>query len=894
MIGNFHTNEDLATIHEKQSKTFVRPGSAKYLEFGMLSKPKPRLLNSGKIKTNSKTLNEKIVSDVTLLNKLKPRQINIDKERLYQENLELKMKFNTDQDEILKLKTRLLQIEKELHKKDDASDEKNFYSIKPPNLIMNLKSTIKDLRLQIQTKDDEIDQFSKNLKSSKIIELESEIKAYIDECTRLRRHLEESLGRGSYTGLDSEAEKNSKLEMLIGSTQKENKDLLKKLKDYKDEVDNLKKKLAETGQIKKTAKIKSTEAMNVKQELKKAREQNEQLLQSINEVTAKEAKVRDEMKNVRKSLKDQQNRAILAEQKSKELLSKLKDLENSIKHPKEDMSSNLYNDQDGPNKLMFVLENIITKSRLTAEKFFSMIDKDDTRTISSSDFASIMKKYDSSFNPDLINMAPKILISMEKIISIDNLRIAYQESQILAQNKSAEAFTFDSPVIKTDGKFMNLFQDKPDQVSLDRETPVDPPKNAEVSWKIDEIVLTDENKYPSKKEPPPVKRIDISKKDPKPAKSSKDSKSSQDRMPTASLPPTPPADPVLLNIFKHISYRMQLNRLPKSKLLVILFGSADKDKSLTKSELASYFSKDPFNFTDSSDQESLCHFFLVPASTIKSISDKLLRSLGDWEIFSKEDEAVFDSELGTLITNNKAALMERCKAFDKDHKGIITSTELEQALDELNLSFDAKTYNYMKLLCYSYDFKLDVVPYRYLIKAYGNSAEAEADQEGEEASDPSESLNHEHISQYLGVIAQILEQNNLAVADVFECDEHGLIFPQEFREGLRSIGLEKIEKAHVIDIIEALRFQGEKELCLHIEELDEILQGYREGRGESPEAEEEFDNRISLFGTGAGLNPTHGSEKSDNSNDLENLRGYIGRSGSVLSDEYNPFDSGVE
>ena len=174
------------------------------------------------------------------------------------------------------------------------------------------------------------------------------------------------------------------------------------------------------------------------------------------------------------------------------------------------------------------------------------------------------------------------------------------------------------------------------------------------------------------------------------------------------------------------------------------------------------------------------------------------------------------------------------------------------------------------------------------------SAEAEADQEGEEASDPSESLNHEHISQYLGVIAQILEQNNLAVADVFECDEHGLIFPQEFREGLRSIGLEKIEKAHVIDIIEALRFQGEKELCLHIEELDEILQGYREGRAESPEAEEEFDNRISLFGTGAGLNPTHGSEKSDNSNDLENLRGYIGRSGSVLSDEYNPFDSGVE
>ena len=852
------------------------------------------------------------MSNITLLNKLKPRGINIDKERLYQENLELKMKFNSDQDDILKLKTRVLQVEKELQRKDSPRDDRNYCSVKPPNMIINLKSTIKELRSQILAKDDEIERLNKNLKSSKIIELESEVKTYIDECSRLRRHLEESFGRGTQSSFNTEAEKNSKLVMLIESMEKENKDLLKKLKDYREEIETLKKMLANAGDFKKTVKVKGNEIVNAKQELRKIKDQNEQLAQSVKEAAGKEFALRDEVKNLKKSLKDQKNRAILAEQQVKEFLLKLKDPGNSKEVLKfsEGMLYASLKTQEGPNQLMFFLEKIITKNRLTTETFFSMIDKHNTKTILFSDFESIIKKFDSSFAQELINLVPKVVITHERFINIDSLRTLYQESQIIPQNKPAETFTFDSPVKKTDGKSLNLLQfpqDKPKQIYLDREkfpsgthTPVDnfncrektsldqkgteiKPSNPEnksisdksgkkkISRKVAEISLSDDDTKKvgvilsgkhidkSKKElnssgddlkkapKIPVPRTDSSKKQSKPIK---DSKSSQERLSNASTTPTPITDPLLINILKHISYRMQLNRLSKSKLLLILFGSTDKERSPTKPDLISYFSKDPFSFTDPSDHLSLSNFLLSPTCTIKTISDKLLCSLPDWHIFSKEDEAEFDSELGKLISSHKSALMERCKAYDKDHKGLITSAELEAVLEVLNLSISDKIYNYLRLLCYSYDFKLELVPYRYLIKAYGNSAEVWQE---EEASELSESLDHEHISQYLAVIAQVLQQNNLEVADVFECDGDGRIFTKGFCEGLRRIGLEKIEEAHVREIIDALRFQGEEELCMQIQELDEILQGYRDGNEDSPEFEEETHNRISLFGSNRNL-----------------------------------------
>jgi hypothetical protein len=59
------------------------------------------------------------------------------------------------------------------------------------HLTLNLKRKIKEIQLHLTQKTDEVDALRRNIKSTKIAEIEVEMKMYIDECTRLRHQLEE-------------------------------------------------------------------------------------------------------------------------------------------------------------------------------------------------------------------------------------------------------------------------------------------------------------------------------------------------------------------------------------------------------------------------------------------------------------------------------------------------------------------------------------------------------------------------------------------------------------------------------------------------------------------------------------------------------------------------------
>ena len=54
------------------------------------------------------------------------------------------------------------------------------------HLTLNLKRKIKELQNENQLKKDEIEGLKRNIKSTKISEIEVEMKMYMDECTRLR------------------------------------------------------------------------------------------------------------------------------------------------------------------------------------------------------------------------------------------------------------------------------------------------------------------------------------------------------------------------------------------------------------------------------------------------------------------------------------------------------------------------------------------------------------------------------------------------------------------------------------------------------------------------------------------------------------------------------------
>jgi hypothetical protein len=116
-----------------------------------------------------------------------------------------RMTTNLLKDENTKLKTRLFFVESELGKKDKVIDdllvqqENNFGLPKAKltigklggikaetHLVINLKRKIRDINNEKLLFIAEIDSLKRNIRSSRLSELEVENKCYMDECARLR------------------------------------------------------------------------------------------------------------------------------------------------------------------------------------------------------------------------------------------------------------------------------------------------------------------------------------------------------------------------------------------------------------------------------------------------------------------------------------------------------------------------------------------------------------------------------------------------------------------------------------------------------------------------------------------------------------------------------------
>lgn len=130
--------------------------------------------------------------DMKFISKVCPKKIFSDKERLYEENINLKQMYNYINDENIKLKTKILQLEKCI---EQPKQQENINSInaKPTHLIESLKQSIRDLKTEIKAKDKEIDDMKRYVRYTKMQELEGENMQYSNECMRLKRIIDELL-----------------------------------------------------------------------------------------------------------------------------------------------------------------------------------------------------------------------------------------------------------------------------------------------------------------------------------------------------------------------------------------------------------------------------------------------------------------------------------------------------------------------------------------------------------------------------------------------------------------------------------------------------------------------------------------------------------------------------
>lgn len=185
--------------------------------------------------------------DKDLLVRIKPTKILVDKEQLYQENLELKMKTHFLSEELLKVKTKILQLETEVLRKEDFQVKTGNELPRPKaNLVQGLKQMIKELKTEKLYKEQEFFKLKSNLKGSKVSELEIEVKAYVDECTRLRHHLEEVIKSKQEPSFDQ-----INFEQIINSLKKENLQVFNQLAQAKEENKTLSIALEEEKKKKK-------------------------------------------------------------------------------------------------------------------------------------------------------------------------------------------------------------------------------------------------------------------------------------------------------------------------------------------------------------------------------------------------------------------------------------------------------------------------------------------------------------------------------------------------------------------------------------------------------------------------------------------------------------------
>jgi hypothetical protein len=151
-----------------------------------------------------------------------PKKILTDKERLYEENLNLKQMYNYINEENLKMRTKIQLLEKNA---ESRSQEVNSSSNKSYSLVDSLKNAIKDLRSEARAKDKEIEDMKRYIRYTKMQELEAEVLQLQSECTRLKLIIDDIIKQRELLPDGLEAYNNLKNELKSVKNQLKQKDL---------------------------------------------------------------------------------------------------------------------------------------------------------------------------------------------------------------------------------------------------------------------------------------------------------------------------------------------------------------------------------------------------------------------------------------------------------------------------------------------------------------------------------------------------------------------------------------------------------------------------------------------------------------------------------------------
>ena len=205
--------------------------------------------------------------------------MNIDRERLLEENLSLKNQLNKMQTAHMNRKKEISFLENEISQKDKIienyiNDSSIPYSkINEMQLVINIKKRYKDLKKDYEKSIKDLDIIKKNTKNSKVNELISENQILYNQIDKLKNLCENSIYQnqnlqGNIQDVNSMKNALSKQDFMIMNFQENNKKMIEAIQNLNIEIEKLKKQ-----------KNNKTEMINkLKQKLKYQHQINERLI----------------------------------------------------------------------------------------------------------------------------------------------------------------------------------------------------------------------------------------------------------------------------------------------------------------------------------------------------------------------------------------------------------------------------------------------------------------------------------------------------------------------------------------------------------------------------------------------------------------------------------------
>jgi hypothetical protein len=262
-------------------------------------------------------------------------------------------------------------------------------------LTTALKRQVKDLKQFIKEKEDEITSYRKNFKSTKINELDIELRSYMDECLRLRHLLEDTVkSKDPLTDPDQVNKIEEQFQQqndIINNVQKENQELREIInqkesetlewrnlvEEYQKRINRLRPAAKDNKKLRKINKEKKIELQKVRQELLILRSKTSpEVKQKVDEMIRKQDEFAGKVGNNKIKLtvlKKDKNK--LQEQK-KELLEKFEDLENE----RDQLAQEIEEEANLKRKF----EELYSEEReknLALRKYLDQIDRDEKKKI---------------------------------------------------------------------------------------------------------------------------------------------------------------------------------------------------------------------------------------------------------------------------------------------------------------------------------------------------------------------------------------------------------------------------------------------------------------------------------------------------------------------------------